>query len=80
MNDFEKAKAFICDKNNSLPEASKKLGIPLPTLKAYRSEPEKLRTAAWNRVNEIASLYKNWRKTIVPRTDNFCTSICTSKS
>ena len=58
MNDFEKAKAYIIAKNNSLPEASKKLGIPLPTLKAYRSEPEKLRTAAWNRVNEIARQYE----------------------
>jgi hypothetical protein len=57
MNEFEKAKALIVDKNNSLPEVSKKLKIPLPTLKAYRSEPEKLRTAAWKRVHALAGEY-----------------------
>lgn len=58
MNDFEKAKAYIVDKNNSLPDTSKLLDIPLPTLKAYRSNPEALKTAAWNRVNEIARQYE----------------------
>ncbi|VTX52601.1 hypothetical protein [Limosilactobacillus oris] len=57
MNELEKAKAFIVDKNNSLTEVSKKVGIPLPTLKAYRSEPDKLRTAAWNRVHMLAGEY-----------------------
>ena len=57
MDEFEKAKAFIVDKNNSLPDTSKKLHIPLPTLKAYRSEPEKLRTAAWERVHALAGEY-----------------------
>lgn len=58
MNEFEKAKAFITDKNNSLPETSKLIGIPLPTLKIYRSEPDKLKTAAWIKVHKIAKLYK----------------------
>lgn len=57
MNEFEKAKAFIIDKNNSLPEISKKLKISLPTLKKYRSEPDKLRTAAWERVHALAGEY-----------------------
>lgn len=57
MNDFEKAKAYIVDKNNSLPNTSKLLGIPLPTLKSYRSNPKKLKTAAWERVYKIAELY-----------------------
>lgn len=57
MNDLEKAQSFIEDKNNSLPEASKESGVPLPTLKGYRSNPGKLRTAAWERVYAIAQLY-----------------------
>lgn len=57
MNEFEKAKAFIVDKNNSLTEVSKRADIPLPTLKAYRSEPDKLRTAAWERVHRLAGEY-----------------------
>ena len=57
MNEFEKAKVFIADKNNSLPEVSKRIGIALPTLKAYRSEPDKLRTAAWERVHALAGEY-----------------------
>lgn len=59
MNEFEKAKAYVVDKNNSLPETSKLIGIPLPTLKAYRSEPEKLETAAWINVHKLAKLYSN---------------------
>lgn len=57
MNEFEKAKAVIVDRNNSLPHISKQLKIPLDTLKKYRHEPDKLRTAAWERVHEIAKLY-----------------------
>lgn len=57
MNEFEKAKAFITDKNNGLTETSKKLGIPVITLKKYRANPEKLRTAAWVRVYNLAKEY-----------------------
>lgn len=57
MNEFEKAKAYITDKNNSLPETSKLLSIALPTLKAYRHDPEKMRTASWENVHKIAGLY-----------------------
>lgn len=57
MNEFEKAKAYIIDKNNSLVETSKKVDVALPTLKTYRANPDKLRTAAWIRVHELAKLY-----------------------
>lgn len=57
MNDFEKAKAFICDKNNSLTVMSEQLNIPLPTLKSYRGNPQKLKTAAWERVYMLAGEY-----------------------
>lgn len=58
MNEFEKAKAYIVDKNTSLPKTSKELGIPLQTLKGYRMNPDKLKTAAWERVHKLAEAYK----------------------
>lgn len=58
MNDYERAKVYILDKNNSLPDTSKLLSIPLPTLKSYRHNPEKMKTAAWERVHAIAGLYR----------------------
>lgn len=57
MNDFEKAKAVIVDRNNSLPHIGEQLGIPLDTLKKYRHDPDKLQTAAWKRVHALASEY-----------------------
>lgn len=57
MNEFEKAKAYINDRNHSLTDTSERLDIPLPTLKSYRHDPDKLRTAAWERVHELAKLY-----------------------
>lgn len=57
MNDFEKAKAFICDKNNSLTVISKKTGISYPRLSVYRADPEKLEKAAWINVHKLAVLY-----------------------
>lgn len=57
MNDFEKAKVFIADKNNSLTALSKELKIPLATLNRYRANPDKLKKVAWERVHELAALY-----------------------
>lgn len=57
MNELEKSKLYICDRNNRLTETSKRLNIPLPTLNMYRHNPDKLRTAAWERVHKLAKLY-----------------------
>lgn len=57
MNDFEKAKAFICDKNNSLTIISKETGISYPRLSVYRADPEKLKKAAWLSVYKLARLH-----------------------
>lgn len=57
MNEYEKAKAFISDKNNSLGKLSQQINIPLPTLNSYREHPEKLKTAAWWRVYVLAGKY-----------------------
>lgn len=59
MNDFEKAKKFITDKNNRLTEISKATGISYPTLSIYRANPEKLKKAAWIYVYKLAKLYEN---------------------
>lgn len=59
MTEYEKARAVIVDRNNRLPEVSKKLNIPLPTLKMYRMHPDKLKTAYWENVHKISKLYKD---------------------
>lgn len=55
--DLEKAQAVLNDRSTNLTKASKLLDIPLPTLKAYRANPNKLKTAAWERVAKLAHLY-----------------------
>ena len=54
----EIAQEYIVDKNHSLTELSKHTGISLATLNVYRANPEKLETAAWIRVHEIAEQAK----------------------
>ena len=55
-SELEKAQRLIQDRNNSLKEVSEVTGIPLPTLKAYRGNPDKLTTAAWERVNKLSQM------------------------
>lgn len=62
MIDLDKAKAVIVDKNHSFAELEKGSGVSIPTLKAYRADPEKLRTARWITVHKLASMYKNMRR------------------
>ena len=57
MNDLVKAQKFIVDRNNSLVDTAKKTEIGLPTLYAYRGHPEKLKTASWEKVHQLAELY-----------------------
>lgn len=57
MNDYEKARAFICDKNNSLTKIEKSTGISYSALSIYRASPEKLKGAAWEKVYQLAQLY-----------------------
>lgn len=58
MNELEKAQAVVTDKNNSFAKLKKGSGVPIPTLKAYRADPEKLRTAKWITVHKLASMYE----------------------
>lgn len=57
MTELDKAKAVIVDKNNSFAKLKKVSGVSIPTLKAYRADPEKLRTARWSTVHKLAQLY-----------------------
>lgn len=57
MNDFQKAQVVVTDKNNSFASLANASGASIPALKAYRAEPEKLKTARWITVNKLASMY-----------------------
>lgn len=56
MTDFEKAKAYLVDRNHRLVDINRQSKIPLSTLNEYRKEPERLRTAAWETVHRLAKL------------------------
>ena len=57
MNELGKAKSVVTDKNNSFARLREVSGVSIPTLKAYRADPEKLRTARWSTVHKLASMY-----------------------
>ena len=57
ISELDKAKAVVTDKNNSFAKLKRGSGVAIPTLKAYRADPEKLRTARWITVNKLASMY-----------------------
>lgn len=59
-SDLTNAQAIIEEHNIPLTELSKRTNIPLPTLKAYRADPDKLRVAAWERVRELSELSVNF--------------------
>ena len=62
MNDFEKAKEFLINKNIKLIKLSKKYKIPYQTLKNWRSNPDKLKKASWERVYLLANLYDEYNE------------------
>lgn len=57
ISDLEKAQLMVSDKNYPLTEVAKVTGISYAALKLYRANPEKLRMAAWERVNALATYY-----------------------
>lgn len=57
MNDFEKAKVFITNRNHKLIDISQEYDIPYQTLKNWRANPEKMRKSAWERVHLLAKIY-----------------------
>ena len=69
MNDFEKASAVIAEKKYSFDDMSQASGASVPTLKAYRANPDKLKSAKWEVVHKLADMYgKKLYKTITDET------------
>lgn len=58
-SDLKLAKDLIKNKNNSFAKISEQTGISEPTLKSYRSDPDKLETASWKNVRALAVLQVN---------------------
>ena len=57
MTELDKAQAIVANKNNSFATLKEVSGVSIPTLKAYRANPEKLKTARWSTVHKLAQLY-----------------------
>ena len=69
MNDFEKAKAVIAEKKYSFETMQEASGASVPTLKAYRANPDKLKSAKWEVVHKLADMYgKKLYKSITDET------------
>lgn len=69
MNDFEKACAVIAEKKYSFESMSQASGASVPTLKAYRANPDKMKSAKWEVVHKLADMYgKKLYKTITDET------------
>ncbi|MEK1298971.1 hypothetical protein HCY47_07705 [Limosilactobacillus fermentum] len=69
MNDFEKAKAVIAEKKYSFETMQEASGASVPTLKAYRANPDKLKSAKWEVVKKLADMYsKKLYKSITDET------------
>ena len=57
MNDFEKAQSVMIEKKYTFDDMSQASGASVPTLKAYRANPEKLKSAKWEVVHKLADMY-----------------------
>ena len=69
MNDFAKASAEIAEKKFSFDDMSQASGASVPTLKAYRANPDKLKSAKWEVVHKLADMYgKKLYKSITDET------------
>lgn len=69
MNDFEKACAVIAEKKYSFETMQEASGASVPTLKAYRANPDKLKSAKWEVVHKLADMYgKKLYKSITDET------------
>ncbi|MCF0119075.1 MAG: hypothetical protein HUJ64_04885 [Limosilactobacillus mucosae] len=69
MNDLEKASVVIAEKKYSFDDMSQASGASIPTLKAYRANPDKLKSAKWEVVHKLADLYgKKLYKSITDET------------
>lgn len=69
MDDFQKAKTVIAEKKYSFEAMQEASGASVPTLKAYRANPDKLKSAKWEVVHKLADMYgKKLYKSITDET------------
>lgn len=69
MNDFQKAQSVMIEKKYTFDAMSQASGASVPTLKAYRANPDKLKSAKWEVVHKLAEMYgKKLYKTITDET------------
>lgn len=69
MNDFEKAQSVMIEKKYAFDAMSQASGASIPTLKAYRASPDKLKSAKWEVVHKLADMYgKKLYKSITDET------------
>lgn len=69
MNDLQKACAVIAEKKFSFETMQEASGASVPTLKAYRANPDKLKSAKWEVVHKLADMYgKKLYKSITDET------------
>ena len=69
MNDFQKAQSVMIEKKYTFDAMSQASGASIPTLKAYRANSEKLKSAKWEVVHKLADMYgKKLYKTITDET------------
>lgn len=69
MNDFQKAQSVMIEKKYTFDAMSQASGASIPTLKAYRANPKKLKSAKWEVVHKLADMYgKKLYKTITDET------------
>lgn len=58
LTECEKATALLANRHNRIKDISKKTNIPYTTLKDYSADPDKLKTAAWERVHRLSLIYE----------------------
>lgn len=57
LNDYEKARIVVLDKNNSFAALHEQCKLSISRLKFYRANPDGLKKANWEAVNRLANMY-----------------------
>lgn len=57
LTECEKAAALLANRRIKIKDVATKTGIPYTTIKNYSADPDKLRTAAWERVHKLSLIY-----------------------
>ena len=63
LNDYEKARIVVQDKNNAMALLSEHSGMSIARLNQYRARPDELKKAKWIAVHNLAELYDEKEQT-----------------